>query len=418
MSKHLILLGDNVFDNGGYVLPGQASVNSHLKNKVDPMEWWVDLRATDGGVVSDVTKQINTKPIPKHSTFVLSVGGNDALGHIGGLQEQIHERSMAWALLRFREIKENFRKQYVDTLRLILVHEKPLIVCTIYNPKFSEANRQVQAEAALSFFNDVITEEALRRNIPIIDLRDVCSDPKAFKNSTELSEIGGDLITDAIISHLSVDVEVAAVEAKTLSTSPIVEDTQFTNVRATYSEEPETLNRPNQPFASPGASWSIEEERLLYEGYRSQLTIRKLAEQHGRTNGAITSCLRRLGLRNESGGRISPYPEFVSVSTVRTIEEVLGGNRNYNTKNNSSSRERGPSNSKQVSKQPHWEKDECSGCGGQIPPARLEAIPGTRLCIKCASKRPSGSKNRVISEPWGSRKDWERDRSSWKNTNS
>jgi RNA polymerase-binding transcription factor DksA len=29
----------------------------------------------------------------------------------------------------------------------------------------------------------------------------------------------------------------------------------------------------------------------------------------------------------------------------------------------------------------------CESCGGQIAPARLEAMPGARLCIDCASRR-------------------------------
>jgi hypothetical protein len=61
---------------------------------------------------------------------------------------------------------------------------------------------QKMAEAGLSFFNDVITEEALKLKLPIIDLRDVCAGDEAFANPIEPSEIGGDLITNAIISHL------------------------------------------------------------------------------------------------------------------------------------------------------------------------------------------------------------------------
>ena len=75
-------------------------------------------------------------------------------------------------------------------------------MCTIYNPKMSEPTVQKIAETGLSFFNDVICEEALRLQLPIIDLRDVCSDESAFANPIEPSEIGGDLITDAIISKL------------------------------------------------------------------------------------------------------------------------------------------------------------------------------------------------------------------------
>ena len=202
MAGHLILLGDSVFDNGVYVQPGQADVTTHLNVKLKPKGWTIDVRAIDGHVVSNVESQLRSGPIPKPSTFVLSVGGNDALGHIHILQEPVQGGTMAAALMLFRNIKETFREQYVRALDLILSHQQPLIACTIYNPKFPESDLQELAETALSFFNDVITEEALRRRVPIIDLRDVCSDPTAFANPTEPSEIGGDLITNAILSHL------------------------------------------------------------------------------------------------------------------------------------------------------------------------------------------------------------------------
>lgn len=32
----------------------------------------------------------------------------------------------------------------------------------------------------------------------------------------------------------------------------------------------------------------------------------------------------------------------------------------------------------------------CEGCGGQIPPARLAAMPGTRFCAACQEKRDRG----------------------------
>ena len=133
--------------------------------------------------------------------MVLSVGGNDALGHIELLEDPASQ-TIATALLEFATIKENFRVRYAGAIDKILEQAQPLIVCTIYNPVFPDPTMQRAAEAALSFFNDVITEEALRRRLPIIDLRDVCSDPLAFANPIEPSEHGGDLITDAIIEHL------------------------------------------------------------------------------------------------------------------------------------------------------------------------------------------------------------------------
>ena len=194
MSKHLILLGDSIFDNGIYVEPGQADVTDHLQRKIADTDWTLDQRAVDGAVVSSALDQLSSKSISKPSTFVMSAGGNDALGHVGEiLQLKISD---------FHGIKEDFRSRYVKTLNAILSYEQPLIVCTIYNPKYPDNEMQVMAEAGLSFFNDVITQEALRLELPIIDLREVCASKESFANPIEPSEIGGDLITNAILSYL------------------------------------------------------------------------------------------------------------------------------------------------------------------------------------------------------------------------
>lgn len=195
MTNHLVLLGDSIFDNGVYVKPGEADVTKHLERKLDPSEWTLDMRAVDGAVTDSVKGQLWSKPVSEPCMFVLSVGGNDALGHL--------DQIPLLDLYDFHRIREGFRDRYTKVLDLILAHGQPLVVCTIYNPKFPEENVQIVAEAGLSFFNDAITEEALRRSLPIIDLRDVCSEPKAFANPIEPSKYGGDLITDVIIGHLA-----------------------------------------------------------------------------------------------------------------------------------------------------------------------------------------------------------------------
>jgi len=195
MSKQLILLGDSIFDNGAYVAPGQDDVTTHLQRKIANTDWILDQRAVDGAVVASVLQQLSSKTVSTPCTFVMSAGGNDALGHVGEI--------LNLTLADFHTIKEAFRSRYVKTLNAILSYEQRLIVCTIYNPKYPQPELQVLAEAGLSFFNDVITEEALRLQLPIIDLRAVCASTEAFANPIEPSEIGGDLITNTIISHLS-----------------------------------------------------------------------------------------------------------------------------------------------------------------------------------------------------------------------
>lgn len=202
MPRTLTLIGDSIFDNGVYVAAGEADVTAHLNRKLDLLDWTLDMRAVDGAVVDDVGSQLTAKSIERPGTLALSVGGNDALGYLDLLGDPAADKTVASVLTVFNEIKETFRARYTTLLDAILEYKQPLIVCTIYNPKFPEAGVQTLAETGLSFFNDVITEEALARGLPIIDLRRVCSDPAAFANPIEPSEIGGDLITDAIIQLL------------------------------------------------------------------------------------------------------------------------------------------------------------------------------------------------------------------------
>ena len=200
MTNHITLLGDSIFDNGVYVDPGQDDVSAHLRKKLVPLGWTFENRAVDGHVAENVESQLLSHYVTKPCTFVLSVGGNNALGYLDVIQDPLSDKSVGAVLMAFHQIREDFRRVYADALDKIRDHGQPLIVCTIYNPKFPEENLQTLAEAGLSFFNDVIVEEALKRDLSIIDLRKVCSEREAFANPIEPSEVGGDLITDAIIS--------------------------------------------------------------------------------------------------------------------------------------------------------------------------------------------------------------------------
>ena len=77
--KHLVLLGDSIFDNKAYV-KGGLDVLAHLRQQM-PAQWQATLRAVDGNVVEDVPKQ--TKGLPHDVThLIVSAGGNNAFAHL------------------------------------------------------------------------------------------------------------------------------------------------------------------------------------------------------------------------------------------------------------------------------------------------------------------------------------------------
>ena len=173
-------------------------MRAHLAAALSEEGTGVELRAVDGSVTRDVPAQLSASPIQTPCLFVLSSGGNDALIHIEMFWDQ-ETCNFSDTMILLREIKEDFRTDYQAALQAILEYEQPLIVCTIYNPMFKDTELRGAAEAALSIFNDVIVEEALSRDLEIIDLRSVCSDPKHFANEIEPSEEGGIAICEAIV---------------------------------------------------------------------------------------------------------------------------------------------------------------------------------------------------------------------------
>ena len=132
----------------------------------------------------------------------MSAGGNDALGSIELLSDP-GPYTFSQVLAHLYTVKESFRAAYAAALGDVLSYQRPTIVCTVYNPHFDEPLMQHTAEAALSIFNDVIMQEAVRRRVPMIDLRLVCTEPVHFANPIEPSNEGGARIAEAIISAVT-----------------------------------------------------------------------------------------------------------------------------------------------------------------------------------------------------------------------
>ncbi len=108
---HIVILGDSVFDNASYVERGEAVLDK-LRSVLAP-GWQVTLLARDGGVLADVSRQIERLPADATHLFV-SAGGNDALRHVGVLGEPV--ASVHEALATLATIKEQFQERYLEML--------------------------------------------------------------------------------------------------------------------------------------------------------------------------------------------------------------------------------------------------------------------------------------------------------------
>ena len=192
MPTHVVLLGDSIFDNAGYV-PGAPCVAEQLKASLHQNDT-VTLLAVDGNIAADVGNQLGK--LPANTTHLaLSAGGNDALGSIGCLSKPV--KSMTEALSILAQIREQFRNSYCSTIEALRATGKPACVCTVYEaiPDLSS-----ELKTALALFNDTIVRAALAANFSIIDLREICIEASDFSTVSpiEPSAEGGQKIAAAI----------------------------------------------------------------------------------------------------------------------------------------------------------------------------------------------------------------------------
>ncbi len=198
MPGHVVLLGDSILDNGAYVASG-SDVLSQLRARL-PEGWQATLNALDGAVIAGVLIQLER--LPRGAThLVISAGGNDALRGSGVLMQPAG--SVMEALLKVGEVRDAFQASYRTMLERVAATRLPVALCTIYDVPLPDPLQRRLANLALGVLNDVITREAARRRLPLIDLRVIFTDPDDYANAIEPSGKGAGKIVTAITSLLA-----------------------------------------------------------------------------------------------------------------------------------------------------------------------------------------------------------------------
>jgi lysophospholipase L1-like esterase len=196
--KSLILLGDSIIDNGAYVRPGEPDVATQLLALLP--QHTILKRALDGAACAEVLSS-QTADIEGADAIILSAGGNDALLH-ADLLEAARETTARDVLVRLWTIREDFRRIYASLLDCLTATRRPVLVLTIYNPCFDghgmETTYQQAAESAVSTFNDIIQQEARRRTLDVLELRNLFTNHADYANPIEPSAIGGAKLAKAI----------------------------------------------------------------------------------------------------------------------------------------------------------------------------------------------------------------------------
>lgn len=208
--KHIILAGDSIFDNGRYVKSGEPDVPTQLQGLLEKGDK-VSMLAVDGDVINDIEGQL--KKLPDDTThLVISIGGNDTLRILDEFSRTT--RNIGDSFLKFYNHRKSFESGYLKMLTNVLSFNLPTTLCTIYHPCFNHSDTermsdymsiginndtlQKKAVTALPIFNDIIFQEAVNFNLPVIDLRLIFSDESDYANQIEPSAIGGQKMVEVI----------------------------------------------------------------------------------------------------------------------------------------------------------------------------------------------------------------------------
>ncbi len=182
---HLVLLGDSIFDNGRYV-PGCPALVEQARAWF-PKNWRVTLLACDGSITSQVPNQLERLP-PDATHLAVSVGGNDVLENSYVVRES--DNTPTEMLAEIHDVRNQFRRAYQEMLQAVLARKLPTVTCTVYD---AIQDISFQETLLLSLYNDVILAESIRRGVPVLDLRIICTESKDYSQYSpiEPSEIGG-----------------------------------------------------------------------------------------------------------------------------------------------------------------------------------------------------------------------------------
>jgi lysophospholipase L1-like esterase len=189
--KVVVLLGDSIIDNGGYVRSGEPDVAQQLEIRLP--HHTVVKRAVDGSTCVDVLGW-QVSDLHDADRIIVSAGGNDALQHID-LLEAATETTAKDVLVRLWSIREEFRRSYAALLDSLALTRRLVLVLTVYHPCFHghgfDTVYQQAAESAVSIINDVIQQEGRRRSFDVLELRTLFNDRADYANPIEPSASGG-----------------------------------------------------------------------------------------------------------------------------------------------------------------------------------------------------------------------------------
>lgn len=194
---HLVLLGDGILANRAHTNkePDTAATIRQLLPG-----WTVTLLAAEGSAMAAIPPQLQRFPA-KPDLAVLSVGGNDAMGHADLLQQPA--KSSGETLDALIKMVDGFSEKYEAVVASVRSRAPRVVLCTIYEPPLVGKDTASRARILLALLNDRILRTAYRSGSDVLDLRAICTNADDFRMQIEPSATGAAKIGRAVAAIAS-----------------------------------------------------------------------------------------------------------------------------------------------------------------------------------------------------------------------
>jgi len=184
-NKNVFLIGDSILQNNLYANP---SIDDYLSEKIN--EKYLFFLAEDNTTISSCISQIKSinKEYNNNNSFIfVSVGGNDILNQI------VYVDNPTTTIL------DNIMLDYSSFIKSLLLkmNKSNIILFNIYYPTNSYFHKYYKY---IDKWNKFITDFSEKNNCILFDLTEFMNSPDDFSFRIEPSAIGGEKISNHILS--------------------------------------------------------------------------------------------------------------------------------------------------------------------------------------------------------------------------
>jgi len=181
--RHVVLIGDGLGGLAQQHRRGAAGLEGKLMpGRREP--WTLSLVSAD-----EILGAAHLFSFPEDATHVvISIEGNRAIQESGLLEGK--PASMEEGLARLSFAADQFEDKVAALIHAAQAARLPMVICSMWPPRYSQPTRQRAAVAALGIFNSRILRRALDARISMVDLRKLCDEPQDYADHTMLSRSG------------------------------------------------------------------------------------------------------------------------------------------------------------------------------------------------------------------------------------